>query len=392
MDDALFGVTDEVLYARKTAPVPGAQWTGIITTIAIEMLEQGLVDGVICVQNEEHDRFMPKPVIATTREEIMAARGVKPTLAPSLNVLAAVEASGLRRILFCGVGCQVQALRSVEQHLGLEKLYVIGTNCTDNGPREGLEKFLNAASDDPATVKHYEFMQDYRVHLKHDDGRMEKVPYFCLPADDLNDVIAPSCYSCFDYPNALADLVVGYMGVPYMKVDMTQHPQYITVRNGKGAMMLDLIRPQLEVTPAMESGDRRAFVMQTVEADDNSKLGMKRDPAPRFVGEILANVLEALGPKGLEFGRYSLDYHIIRNYILVNRNFPPEKAAKMVPSFAQKIVDSYDIKGAITRRVAMRPEDLGMEGPAAGGEVPPAAIAAAVAAGLVALGVLASIN
>lgn len=33
----------------------------------------------------------------------------------------------------------------------------------DNGPREGLDKFLKAASDDPDTVLHYEFMQDYKV-------------------------------------------------------------------------------------------------------------------------------------------------------------------------------------------------------------------------------------
>jgi len=51
-------------------------------------------------------------------------------------------------------------------------------------------------------------MQDFRVHIKHTDGHFEYVPYFCLPANQLNDVIAPSCYSCFDYPNALADLVV----------------------------------------------------------------------------------------------------------------------------------------------------------------------------------------
>lgn len=50
-------------------------------------------------------------------------------------------------------------------------------------------------------------LQDYRVHLKHTDGHFEHVPYFSLPANDLTDVIAPSCYSCFDYPNALADLV-----------------------------------------------------------------------------------------------------------------------------------------------------------------------------------------
>jgi hypothetical protein len=62
---------------------------------------------------------------------------------------------------------QVQAVRSIEPYLGLEKLYVMGTNCTDNGPRDGLEKFLESASTSPDTVIGYEFMQDYRVHLKH---------------------------------------------------------------------------------------------------------------------------------------------------------------------------------------------------------------------------------
>lgn len=59
----------------------------------------------------------------------------------------------------CKCAFQVQALRSVEKYLQLEKLYVLGTNCVDNGPREGLEKFLQAASSSPDTVLHYEFMQ-----------------------------------------------------------------------------------------------------------------------------------------------------------------------------------------------------------------------------------------
>lgn len=65
--------------------------------------------------------------------------------------------SPLTALLPCHVAPpQVQALRAIEPHLGLEKLYVLGTNCVDNGPREGLEKFLNAASSDPGTVLHYE--------------------------------------------------------------------------------------------------------------------------------------------------------------------------------------------------------------------------------------------
>jgi Coenzyme F420 hydrogenase/dehydrogenase, beta subunit C terminus len=68
------------------------------------------------------------------------------------------------------------------------------------------------------------------VHIKHTDGTFEKIPYFSLPANDLNDVIAPSCYSCFDYTNAGADLVVGYMAVPWQNRDMTAHMQHVTVR------------------------------------------------------------------------------------------------------------------------------------------------------------------
>ena len=44
------------------------------------------------------------------------------------------------------------------------KLYLkLYFSTVDNGTREGLDKFLKAASDEPETVLHYEFMQDYKV-------------------------------------------------------------------------------------------------------------------------------------------------------------------------------------------------------------------------------------
>ena len=50
----------EVFYAKKTAPVPGAQWTGIITSIAIEMLRSGKVDGVVCVASQPDNAMEPR--------------------------------------------------------------------------------------------------------------------------------------------------------------------------------------------------------------------------------------------------------------------------------------------------------------------------------------------
>ncbi|BAT96207.1 7-hydroxymethyl chlorophyll a reductase [Vigna angularis] len=354
LDETYLGVYEELLYARKLLPVEGAQWTGIVTTIAIEMLKSGMVEAVICVQSDPDDRFAPRPVLARTPEEVLAAKGVKPTLSPNLNTLALVEAAGVKRLLFCGVGCQVQALRSVEHHLNLDKLYVLGTNCVDNGTREGLDKFLKAASESPETVLHYEFMQDYKVHLKHLDGHIEEVPYFCLPANDLVDVIAPSCYSCFDYTNALADMVVGYMGVPkYSGISMPQHPQYVTVRNERGREMLSLVENLLEISPTISSGDRRPFVMETVKADDEAKLGRgPSQPAPKFVGNLLAFILNLIGPKGLEFARYSLDYHTIRNYLHVNRLWGKERADRHMPTYAKKIVDLYNQNGQIEKMIS----------------------------------------
>ncbi|GJV58273.1 7-hydroxymethyl chlorophyll a reductase, chloroplastic [Tanacetum coccineum] len=76
LDDTYFGVDEELLYACKVKPVE-AQWTGILTTIATEMLKSCMLEAVICVQK--------------TLEEVLAAKRVEPTLSPNHDTLALVE-------------------------------------------------------------------------------------------------------------------------------------------------------------------------------------------------------------------------------------------------------------------------------------------------------------
>jgi coenzyme F420-reducing hydrogenase beta subunit len=328
-DDCYFGVHQDMMAARKQQPIAGAQWTGIVSTVAIEMLNRGLVEGVVCVQNTEDDRFQPMPVIARTPEEILAARVNKPTLSPNLSVLEQIEQSGLKRLLVIGVGCQIQALRAVEDKLGLEQLYVLGTPCVDNVTRAGLQKFLETTSRSPDTVVHYEFMQDFRVHFKHEDGSTETVPFFGLNTKELKDVFAPSCMSCFDYVNGLADLVVGYMGAPFGW-------QWIVVRNDRGQSMLDLVMDQLDVQPVDSQGDRTAAVQQSIPAYD------KGVTLPMWAAKLMGVVIEKIGPKGLEYARFSIDSHFTRNYLFTRRNYP-EKLAQHVPEFAKRIVSRYKL-------------------------------------------------
>ncbi|MFN5514479.1 MAG: Coenzyme F420 hydrogenase/dehydrogenase, beta subunit C-terminal domain [Cyanobacteriota bacterium] len=328
-DDLYFGVHQTMTAARKKDPIPGAQWTGIVSSLACEMLERGLVEGVVCVQNTPEDRFQPQVVVARTREEILAARVNKPTLSPNLSVLEEVEKSGLRRLLVIGVGCQIQALRAVERRLGLEKLYVLGTPCVDNVSRAGLQKFLETTSRSPETVVHYEFMQDFRVHFKHEDGSEELVPFFGLKTNQLKDVFAPSCMSCFDYVNSLADLVVGYMGAPFGW-------QWLVTRNDRGREMLALIQDQLEVQPVGSQGDRKPAVQQSIPAYDRGVT------LPMWAARLMGLVIEKIGPKGLEYARFSIDSHFTRNYLYTRRHYP-EKLEAHVPEFAKKIVSQYQL-------------------------------------------------
>jgi 3,8-divinyl protochlorophyllide a 8-vinyl-reductase (ferredoxin) len=328
-DDLYFGVHQQMMAARKIEPIPGAQWTGIVSTIAIEMLEQGLVEGVVCVQNTPEDRFTPMPIIARTRAEILAAKVNKPTLSPNLSILEQIAESGLKKLLVIGVGCQIQALRAVEKELGLEQLYVLGTPCTDNVTRAGLQKFLETTSRSPETVVYYEFMQDFNVHFKHEDGSTELVPFFGLNTKELKDVFAPSCLSCFDYVNSLADLVVGYMGAPFGW-------QWIVVRNDRGQQMLDLVNDAIETQAVMSKGDRKAAVQQSIPAYD------KAVTLPMWVAKIMGVVIDKIGPKGLEYARFSIDSHFTRNYLFTKRNYP-EKLEQHVPEFAKKIVDRYKL-------------------------------------------------
>jgi len=326
-DELYFGVSQRMLSARLRQPIEGAQWTGIVSRIGVRALETGLVDAVLCVGQSPDDRFTPVPVLARTPEEVLAARVNKPTLSPNLEVLEQLPGSGIRRLMAIGVGCQIQALRAVEATLPLEQLYILGLPCVDNVSRDGLQTFLESASRSPATVVHYEFMQDFRIHFRHSDGSTETVPFFGLDTPKLKDVFAPSCLSCFDYTNAGADLVVGYMGATFGR-------QWLTVRNPKGQELLDLVEAELEFAPVTSRGKRQAAVQQGIDAYD------KAVKLPMWLAELVGCIVKRVGPQGLEYGRFSIDSHFTRNALWVRRNHP-EKADAHIPAFAKKIISRY---------------------------------------------------
>ncbi|MDO8883082.1 coenzyme F420 hydrogenase/dehydrogenase beta subunit N-terminal domain-containing protein, partial [Pseudotabrizicola sp.] len=137
-DEAFFGVIHSMLRARLTNPAPGAQWTGITTSLAARLLEHGLVDAVLTVLPDPADRWKPLPAIITNPADMAKARGMRMGWAPTLALLEPARAAGHKRLAMIGIPCQTYALRALETELGLDALYIIGTPCSDNTTTENF--------------------------------------------------------------------------------------------------------------------------------------------------------------------------------------------------------------------------------------------------------------
>ena len=73
----------------------------------------------------------------------------------------------------------------------------------------------------------------------------------------------------------------------------------------------------------------KSFAMSTVQSDSivQSMCGETVPPdkegLPVWLGNIMATLLQAVGPKGVSFARYSIDYHLLRKYLHVLAEWGP---------------------------------------------------------------------
>jgi len=169
-DELLFGISTERFVARMKTPLPNIQFTGIITSIAKKAFETGLVDAVATLHRSREDYFLPVPVLARTTEDILASGGSKPVLAQTLTSLEKACRQGIKQLLVIGASCHVQNLREFQRrssYLNDIDLFVVGIPCTDNVHPKHFRSIFSKIARSHETVRHYEFMQDFTVHLRH---------------------------------------------------------------------------------------------------------------------------------------------------------------------------------------------------------------------------------
>ncbi len=344
-DEALFGPYLEMVRARLAAPREGAQWTGLATRMAERLLERGAVDAVLATAADPADRWKPRPVLVTRAEGMRECRGMKMGYSPVLALLEEVAARGYRRVALIGVACQVHALRALEPELGLERLYVIGTPCSDNTTTERFHQFLALLTDRPDEVTYLEFLADYHVALRFADGTHRRIPFIQLPIAQLPpDFIPLTCRACFDYTNALADVTVGYMA--------GQGDQWLLIRNARGQELVTALGDELVTEPLASAGRRRPAVRAFLAALERSAGGLPVRRAPAWLKPLIGWAMTRFGPRGLEFARTRVEMKALEGIVNLRRH-RPHRLRRMVPPFAWDVARRYGLAPAAGEALAL---------------------------------------
>ena len=335
-DEIFFGPFKRMLRASLAPPATGAQWTGITTRLAERLLEVGAVDAVLTMAPDPQDRWKPTPVIVTKATGMAFCRGMRMGYAPLLGLLEPARASGYKRIAIIGIPCQVYALRALEHELDLEKLYVIGTPCSDNTTTANFHTFLGLLAEDPDTITYLEFRADYHVELRFTDGRKQEIPFLQLPISKLpGDFFPLTCRTCVDYTNVWADITVGYMA--------GEGDQWLLVRNARGEELLDLLGAQLQTKPLGSKGKRQGPVKGFLANVARAAGGLPLRSMPNWLRPIVGYLMPKIGPRGLEFARARIEMKAVET-VLHLRQQKPRSMRNMIPAHIWSLVAPYGLK------------------------------------------------
>lgn len=335
-DELFFGPFQAMYRAAMVQPKAGAQWTGITTSLAADLLERGHVDAVLCMVPDAKDRWKPQPALITDSADMARARGMRMGYAPLLALLEEAQMRGFKRLAVIGIPCQIYALRKLETSLGLERLYVIGTPCSDNTTTENFHTFLSLLDENPDSITYLEFRADYRVELRFEDGRHRTIPFLSLPISDLAPDFFPlTCKTCVDYTNALADITVGYMA--------GEGDQWLIVRNARGAEMLAGLGDRITLSTPGSKGKRAGAVKGFIANTARAAGGLPLRRMPDWVRPIVSWLQPRTGPRGLEFARTRVEMKAAET-ILHLRHALPAKMKNMIPDHVWKIAEPYDLR------------------------------------------------
>jgi coenzyme F420 hydrogenase subunit beta len=210
-----FGKYKEVyaLKAKDNAITGVAQDGGVVTALLCYALDKGIIDGAIVAGNTETP-WLPKPVVATTKEQIIAAAGTKYTICPNVAAVKdAVREYGLDKIAVVGTPCQIYAIQKMRlypfgaRHVPDKIAMTIGIFCTENFTYAGLKTIIEDHCKVPIdSVK--------KMEIGKGKFSVKAAKDVAIPIKETHKYEQSGDHVCTDLTAEFADIATGSIGTP----------------------------------------------------------------------------------------------------------------------------------------------------------------------------------
>ena len=208
-----FGVHRRVVVAQTTDERirEVCQDGGLVTSLLMNALEDGLIEGAVVSCVSEEEPLKPLPRLVTTVDDAIECAGTRYTYSP--NILAVREAldKRLKSLAFVGTPCQIRALRRMEmiplkRYASALKL-LVGLFCSESFTYEGfvIDGIKRKLGLDPKDVKKVNIKGKILITTMEGEVRT-------LSIKDAKRY-SWNCGHCRDFSAELADISAGGVGL-----------------------------------------------------------------------------------------------------------------------------------------------------------------------------------
>jgi coenzyme F420 hydrogenase subunit beta len=219
---------------------------GLITTLLVFALENGIIDGALVTQMEKDRPLSPRPFIARTKDEIIEASTSKYCPVPANTALKEILSND-GKYAIVGLPCHINGARKSEKvNKELKKRIKLhfGLFCSHTDNFCQTEYFLNSNKIKPADVATIKYRGNgwpghISVELK--SGDCKELPFHSWAIFHRYSFFAPTrCLICSDGLAELSDISFGDAWFPEIVEKERIGESIIVSRNQKGEELLKM--------------------------------------------------------------------------------------------------------------------------------------------------------
>lgn len=234
----------------------------LIIALLYAAMDEGLIDCVITTDKDEN--YRPFPSIARNKQELFNGSGYNPSQSPTLSIIGNAINQEFADIAVIGNGCQIQALRKMQNHPRFDYetfdliSLTIGTFCFGTFHNKQLAECLIDYNIKMDEIENLNLNKDNFSMIFSTKSGVKEIPLNYI----YDKSIRKACFSCSDYTASFADISIGDVGS-----DNGWNTLIIRTPKGKEVFDLAIIKGYIE-TKALEKENEELILEITRNKTD----------------------------------------------------------------------------------------------------------------------------